>query len=263
MLRMENFRRSFSVKGKRPAIIALAVILFLAAAFYLPPGRSIVAACREDALMLKLVRASGAEFESVNITGWVRADESAGDPEALAERAAEQLGILLPGHKTEKWQNQYARGARVEGAVTGGRTVSVLGQALLQPEGERVSHLMISLDGMDNGEALFYRQKVYKTLGAFGRQSHVALTYRGKIESGLSREELLACAEKIMELAGAPVREKTVKDNLVSLTGFSPLFSGGMTYAGKEVNLNVALRSSPAERVTRVYIASPVIFTEY
>ena len=169
MLRMENFRRSFSVKGKRPAIIALAVILFLAAAFYLPPGRSIVAACREDALMLKLVRASGAEFESVNITGWVRADESAGDPEALAERAAEQLGILLPGHKTEKWQNQYACGAKVEGAVTGGRTVSVLGQALLQPEGERVSHLMISLDGMDNGEALFYRQKVYKTLGAFGR----------------------------------------------------------------------------------------------
>jgi hypothetical protein len=63
--------------------------------------------------------------------------------------------------------------------------------------------------------------------------------------------------------AGATVQEKTVKDNLVSLTGNSPSLPGGLDYDGKKVNINVALRSNTQEQATYVYVASPVIYTEY
>lgn len=261
------FFKNYPFKNNTPLVVlTLLITLSLAVLAFSPVGRKALSAYREDAVLFELIKSSGAEFKSVDVTGWVRVDvdaAGAGNPEALANIVAARLNLLETGRKVESWQNKFARGAKVEGKMSDGRVFSVLGQTLDLPEGMKVSHVMASTAGVENRKARFYKQKIYKALSGCGGDSHVALTYSGKIKNELNGEELLAKAEKMMTLAGTPVQEKTVKDNLVSLTGFSRRFSSDVSYAGREVNLNVALRSNPVEQVTYVYVASPVIFTEY
>lgn len=257
----------FAIKKNTPLTkLCLLIAVLLLVLFFSPLCKHVIGAYREDAILLKLIKATGAEFKSVNVTGWVRVDEKvpgANNPEALVNQVAAQLSLLEEGRKVVNWQNKLARGVKVEGETPEGTVFSVLGQTLDTPEGKNVSHVMVSTAGAENRKVRLYKQKIHEALDGYGGEGHVAVTYSGKIENELNGDDLLADAEKIMALAGAPVQEKTVKDNLVSLTGFSPQIFNEMSYAGKEVNLNVALRSNPVEHVTYVYVASPVIFTEY
>lgn len=263
---MRDLLKRFSPRKK--ALLAAAgmliAVLFSVLAFS-PACKDAVSAYREEAALLKIIKSTGAQYKSTNVTGWVRVDENAGayEPETLAGMVAAQLSVPEAGRQVEKWENQFARGAKVAGPAKGGRTVAVMGQVMEPQQGKPVvSHIMVVLDGAAGGKTGAYKSKINAALGVYG-ESQVALTCSGIIYNELNKDELLEAAEKIMIQAGAAVHEKTIKDNLVSLTGFSPRFVKDITYAGKEINLNVALRCDPVEHVTYVYAASPVIFTEY
>lgn len=223
-------------------------------------------AAKEEALLLELVAVSGAAPETVNLTGWVRVDATgyhAEDVEKLAQEAAGRLNLPEAGREVERWRNSYAYGVNLKGQLHDGTVYSVLGQALDIPEGQKASHLMLSVSGTGEIRAGRFEKSFYRILERYGGKGQVALTCSGKIDKALDVSGLTAQAEKMMELAGAAVQERTTGEHLVSLTGLSPRFSRDLQYAGKEVNLNVALRSDPGEHVTYVYAATPLIFTEY
>ena len=265
MLR-RDFLKRFSPKKKALLTAAglLIAVLFSVLAFS-PACKDAVSAYREEAALLRIIKSTGAQYKSTNVTGWVRVDEKAAgvyEPETLAGMVAAQLTVPEAGRQVERWENQFARGAKVAGLIKGNRTVAVMGQVMEPQQGQTVSHIMVVLDGTASRKTGAYKSKISAALGGYG-ESRVALTCSATINNELNKDELLETAEKMMIQAGAAVQEKTVKDNLVSLTGFSPEFVKDITYAGKEINLNVALRCDPVEHVTYVYVASPVIFTEY
>jgi hypothetical protein len=246
-----------------------AVLLLLALSLSLFTLITILAeepAVKEEALLLELVAASGAATETVNLTGWVRVDATGSrveNIELLAQEAAGRLNLPEAGRQVERWRNSYACGVNLKGQLHDGTAYSVLGQALDIPEGQKASHLMLSVSGTGEIRAGRFEKNIHQVLEHYGGKGQVALTCSGKINQALDVAGLTVQAEKMMELAGAVVQERTTGDHLVSLTGLSPRFSRDLQYAGKEVNLNVALRSDPAENVTYVYAASPLIFTEY
>jgi hypothetical protein len=242
------------------------VVVFLLAFAFSPACRNVFSAYRENTALLGLIKCSGAELSSVNVAGWVRVDEGTTgthDPRELVSQVATRLKLSGEGRRYESWQNPYACGIRLEGLLDGGCAISVVGQTMEIEKGKKISHVMVSLDGVDSKKTGLYKRKIRKALSGCGEESRTAITYAGKIKSELNGEELLTGAEKMMNQADAGIQEKTVKDNLVSLTGLSPQFISDLRYDNKEINLNVALRSSPVEHVTYVYAASPVIFTEY
>jgi len=240
------------------ALIAISIVLALR-----PVGLKMVASYREEQALLNMIGLCGAELQSVNVTGWAKVtgpEEIA--LEALVNHTAGLLKIAEDGRTMEKWDNPYARGVKFQGFMPGGKSVVVLGQTMELLAGQRVTHVMISL-GAEAGKAGYYKEKIRQALVTQSADEHVALTYTGKINCALNQEELSARAEVVMAGAGATVQEKTVKDNLVSMTGNSPSLPSGLAYDGKEVNINVALRSNTQEQATYVYVASPVIYTEY
>ncbi|HPZ42707.1 MAG TPA: YwmB family TATA-box binding protein [Bacillota bacterium] len=246
-----------------PGVLA---VFFLLAFALSPACRDTLGAYRENATMIKLLQCSGAELSSVNITGWVRVDEGTTgtrEPLELVNRVAARLGLSGDGRSYESWQNPYARGIRLTGRLAGGYEISVAGQTMEIERAKMLSHVMVSLDGVDGKKTGYYKRKIREALKGCGGESHTAVTYAGKIGSGLNTAELLAGAERMMEQAEARIQQKVVKDNLVSLTGLSPQFDGDLRYDKQGINLNVALRTDPVEQVTYVYAASPVIFTEY
>jgi len=254
--------------GPKKLLIAAWIVTFLIVAVLLvtPVGEKLISAGREETVLFALINSAGAELSTIHVTGWVKVDGSSpGDrePAELAGKVAGQMGLHLPVLKTENWQNAYARGAKVEGALPDGSPVSILGQAMEYPKGEKVSHVMVNLTAAEYKKTGFYKKQIISALRQCGPDLHVGVTLSGRINREMDDGELAACAEEMMRSAGATVRERTAKDNLISLTGYSTRMPGNMRYAGREINLNVALRRSPAEHVTYVYVASPVIMTEY
>lgn len=259
---------TIDLKSKKNALLIISGILIAVSFSYIsfsPTGRDTFKSYREEAFLQKLIKSTGGVYKSASITGWVRVEDKtpdANNPEKLTVSLAGMLGMNEDNRKVENWQNQFARGSRIEGFLHGGQAVSVLGQSMQVRQGETVTHAMVSLEGIENRKSEFYKNKISEAINRYG-EGQVGMTCFGVIENDLSGEELLIAAEKMMDLARAPVQDKTIKDNLVSLTGFSPRFIRDIAYAGKEINLNVALRSNPAQHVTYVYVASPVIFAEY
>lgn len=242
----------------------ISLILLIAISIWLAPaGLKLLASYREERALMDLLRLSGAELQSVNVTGWARISGMGNmSLEGLAGSTADLLNLDGIGRTMENWENPYARGVKLEGTLPGGNEASIIAQTMELLQGEKITHLMISLE-VEAGKAGYYKEKVRQTLVNRSADEYVALTYTGIINRALNQEELSARAEEVMAGAGAAVQEKTIKDNLVSLTGSSPSFPAGLSYREKEVNLNVALRSNFQEQATYVYLASPVIFMEY
>lgn len=265
---LKRYQRFFNVVPKKNALLILSGVI-IAVIFsyfaYSPTCRDAISSYREEAFLHKLIKSAGGVYKSASVTAWVRVGDRAPDqnnPEKLASDIAGQLGMSESNRKVENWQNQFARGSKIEGFLESGQAVTVLGQSMQVQQGNTVTHAMVSLEGIESRKSGFYKNKISGVMDSYG-EGHVGLTCYGVIKNDLSGDELLSAAEKMMAAARAPVAEKTVRDNLVSLTGLSPRFIKDIAYAGKEINLNVALRSNPVQHVTYVYVASPVIFAEY
>lgn len=231
-----------------------------------PAGQKLLNLNSEETLLLTILESSGADLKSTHVTGWVKVDNSAPgvrEPEEIAGKAAGLLGLNVSACKTENWQNAYARGSEITGAMPDGSPVSVLGQIMEYPEGNVASHVMVNLAAGDYKKVWTYKKRIGQALSQCGKDERVAVSLSGWLDQDLSDEELTARAEELMSGAGAVIQERVAKDNLVSLTGYSTRFSHDLRYAGKEVNLNVAIRRSPSSHGALIYVASPVILTEY
>ncbi len=274
---MNNFKLKLnmlknSLKGnilpkKKTLLVFSGILIAVSFSFFAfsPVWRDALSSYQEEAFLNELIKSTGGTYKSASITGWVRLEDKepeVNNPEKLALDLAEQLAMSEANRKVENWQNQFARGYRVEGFLKSGQALSVMGQSMQIQQGKTVTHAMVNLEGIESKRFGFYRNKISEVFSRYG-EGHVSLTCSGVIEDALSGDDLLSAAEKMMAAAGAPVQEKTIKDNLVSLTGCSPRFEKDVRYTGKKINLNVALRSNPDQRVTYVYVASPVIFAEY
>lgn len=246
--------------------ILIALSLTVLFSLLTPVGQKLLESDSEETLLLTILKSSGAELKTTHVAGWVKVDDfspGVGEPEEIASLAAGLLGLNVAACKTENWQNAYARGSEIAGALPDGSLVSVLGQVMEYPEGNVASHIMVNLAAGDYRKVRNYKKRIGQALSQCGKDERVAVSLSGWIDRDLSDEELTARAEELMSGAGAAVQERVAKDNLVSLTGYSARFSRDLRYAGKEVNLNVAIRRSPSSHGALIYVASPVILTEY
>ena len=107
------------------------------------------------------------------------------------------------------------------GRLAGGFDISVAGQTMEIEKGKMLSHVMVSLDGVDGKKTGNYKRKIREALNGCGGESRTALTYAGKIESGLNSVELLTGAERMMDQAGPASRESGER-RPGRLDGFEP-----------------------------------------
>ncbi|GEM_PF-4663301 len=214
-------------------------------------GRLSASDCR---LLYNLLESTGANFTTVNISGWGEADGPVSQ-ETVVETAG-RLGVARPEEYVEAWANSYAEGFRVRAKTFGGDDVSVVGQTLLTT-GHAL--LMVSFTTRDESRLQAAADELYLLF----RNGRVGVTVCGVLERPLSSAGMLAEAERLLAEAGAAGVEKTAAGRLASVTGHTGRLPGGLRYAGRKVNLNIALRGNPAEQKTYIYIATPLIFIEY
>lgn len=85
----------------------------------------------------------------------------------------------------------------------------------------------------------------------------------GKYNFMMDKKEKRKAAKRVFSACRGKVYEGIDDDNILSLTGYSPYFYDCISYMGRKINLNTALRYSKSDSCTYIWIASPLILREY
>ena len=97
----------------------------------------------------------------------------------------------------------------------------------------------------------------------YSGSTSVNISITGSMDGTLDDSEVDSICGKILESAGASKVEGLQEDDLVSVSAFSPSIGNTVKVNGKRINLNVAVRYNSYEGKTYIWLASPVITTEY
>ncbi|HOQ06855.1 MAG TPA: YwmB family TATA-box binding protein [Clostridiales bacterium] len=138
--------------------------------------------------------------------------------------------------------------------------MTVLGQK--EPEAGCI--LLVSLYDI-SGEPVpaGYSEAITRVLDRYGIDHEINITVAGFVEGKLDDDETAEMFDRAMKSADA-LRVEGINDNgLVSISAFSPYISESVRSGGEKVNFSMASRYNSFEDRTYIWIASPVITTEY
>lgn len=106
-------------------------------------------------------------------------------------------------------------------------------------------------------------KNIQKALDSYNINTKVNITVTGCMDGSLNEAELDKIRDRIFESVRADEVEGIDDNGLMSIEAFSPAIGNSVRVKGKKVNLNLAVRYNSYEGKTYIWLASPVITTEY
>ena len=107
------------------------------------------------------------------------------------------------------------------------------------------------------------RKSVLGILRKYRIQSKVNSCITGSFDGMLDNNRLNVICSIIFKAVEARKVEGMRDDNLISVSAYSPSFRDSVEINGNKVNLNFAVRYNSFENKTYIWLATPVITTEY
>jgi len=102
-----------------------------------------------------------------------------------------------------------------------------------------------------------------KVFEKFGIEADVNICITGSIEGKPEESELEEICRNAFKAAEAKEVEGIRDNGLISVSAFAPSIDGSVKVNGRDINLNIAIRYNSYEGKTYIWLATPVITTEY
>lgn len=226
-------------------------------------------------LLGEATESSGARIITSEAYFWGSMEESpanevsgAGERGLALELTREILQAL--GNGTEEqlegnvFENDRLLQNEVKGSFGNGRFFSLMLQLNKDDpeEGVRRIAIRITQDGWSQGLEQI-RQNVIKVLEAEKIQARWNCSITAAFPSKLEPSKMNEIANHLLKKAAARDVKTLREGGLISMTAYSPLLEGGIEFGGARVNLNLGIRYNSYEDRTYLWLATPVITTEY
>jgi len=128
-------------------------------------------------------------------------------------------------------------------------------------DGYRLSVSLVDTSG--NQAAARSAAKIADILKNYGIEPEVNISITGSLEGQLMEKELEELYGKAFDSISADRVEGINDDGLISVSAFSPSIREAVRVNGRRVNVNMASRYNSFEGKTYIWLATPVITTEY
>jgi hypothetical protein len=128
-------------------------------------------------------------------------------------------------------------------------------------EGYRLSVSLVDTSG--NRAAARSASRIADILEHYGVEPEVNISIIGSLEGQLSEKEVEELCGRAFDSISADKVEGINDDGLISISAFSPSISEAIRVNGRRVNVNMASRYNSFEGKTYIWLATPVIMTEY
>ncbi|WP_026486368.1 YwmB family TATA-box binding protein [Caldanaerobius polysaccharolyticus] len=208
----------------------------------------------------KAFYASGAEINAVNINGWAMIQDKFVDQSVMKnwmEDAIKQLNL----HGVRITEKSYRGFNEVKMEYSDeDRRIVIVFQSL--NEGKPETYLIVDEYAGD----LTYmkdRSTLEKLYQRYGKEPQISMVCEGTFKGRKSYNELEKIKGNMLASIHAAVVNDGFYDDFLSVTAFSPEIKEYVAIGGEKININVAMRYSSYDDKTHIYLASPIITTEY
>jgi hypothetical protein len=220
--------------------------------------------------LLKSFDSSGARIVSAEAYLWGRLDEkklqSFKELEEFAAGFARELGIEGSNIVSSKAvENDAIKEVEINGVIAQNKMINISAQMKKtgkSSEGEK--YISVSFMQDLSGDGL--EEARNQILGVFKKHNitpKINSCITGNYEGKLDYTQMNDICKKVFNEAAARKVEGMRDGNFISISAYSPVINNYIRVEQNKVNLNVAIRYNSYEDKTYIWLATPVITTEY
>ena len=149
------------------------------------------------------------------------------------------------------------------GTTKDGVKISAMASIVGDKSGQGDKYITIDATGNENGEAILLRDKIEKVINIHGLEAVVNSCITGTYEGNLQDTQLENICRKILNESEAKKVDSFRQENIISVSAFSPMIKDNLSIDGRNVNLSLAIRYNKQENKTYLWVATPIVNTEY
>jgi hypothetical protein len=227
-----------------------------------------------ETTLRKAFNNSGAKIVSAEIYFWGKLDKEAYNSfdklEEIAEDFSNELGLNHSNNysknivENDMLHEIQISGTMPESGLGGSRLASVNLQSKIN-NGD-LTDKFISVDVIEDLSSTGMedtRKRIEKVFRKYKIDKKVTSCITGNFDSKLSYNQMNDICRLVFKEAGAKKVEGITGNNLISVSAYSPAMSHYIKVRNNKINLNLALRYNSYEDKTYLWLATPVITTEY
>lgn len=184
----------------------------------------------------------------------------------LLEQIAKNVG-LTEGYdiEVERTENQTT-GTLIKTAKNAVTTIKMVTIETVKTQNLMIlkNYLYINIEISNSLEsAVYYKEKVKSIYENMGIVADITLNLVGSIEGGLNNTEKNNITDEIMKKLKAKVVTGNRDDSIYTVYGYCGKIEEYVVFGSTKTNINVAITYDEQNNLTRVYMATPIISTEY
>jgi len=227
-----------------------------------------------ETTLLKSFNRSGAKVVSTEVYFWGSAESgkynSFDELKELADNFAKELGITGSSKFTQNIiQNDSLQEIQLSGVLPGRvsgneRLVSINVQLSGKHGSTNENHISVDvMEDLSSTGMSDTRRKIEAVFKKYGITPRINSCITGSFEGKLTYDNMNNICRLIFKEADAVKVEDIRDENLISVSAYSPAIGQYIRVKENRVNLSLAIRYNSYEDKTYLWLATPVITTEY
>lgn len=209
-------------------------------------------------------KSSGAKMVINELYFFVRADNKVKKLDKLTAICEEVFKDLeVTGYSRNSTSTDTLVKTDLSGTTKDGVKITAMASIVGNKSGDGDKYITIDATETVNGSALLLRDRIEKIFDRYGLKAVVNSCITGTYEGNLQDSQLENICRKILDDSDAKKVDSMRQENIISVSAFSPMIDDKLSIDGKNINLSLAIRYNKIENKTYLWVATPVVNTEY
>lgn len=209
-------------------------------------------------------KSSGAKMVINELYFFVRADNKVKKLDKLTAICEEVFKDLeVTGYSRNSTSTDTLVKTDLSGTTKDGVKITAMASIVGNKSGDGDKYITIDATETVNGSALLLRDRIEKIFDRYGLKAVVNSCITGTYEGNLQDSQLENICRKILDDSAAKKVDSMRQENIISVSAFSPMIDDKLSIDGKNINLSLAIRYNKIENKTYLWVATPVVNTEY
>ena len=218
----------------------------------------------QDVSIVDVFNSSGAKMIVNEMYLFARATNDYKDINALSEVCEEVFNAIeIKNFSRDSTSTDNLLKKEILGSTKDGIKVSAMASIVGNKSGMGDKYITIDATGAENGNALFLREKVEEIFNKHGLEVIVNSCITGTYDGNVEDTQLEKICRNILNESEARKVDSKRFENVISVSAFSPMIKDKLIVNGKDVNLSIAIRYNKQEDKTYLWVATPIVNTEY